>query len=246
MPQNVFRKQQDQPKTRHLLIITGLSAWKSIQCYVLDLQMVTYQKSSQYFVGSLQISVFYWHFDVRLVFIMIVTVNSFVNFTNKFIGAFFPPIQIRIKMPQIFQGVIFWSCETLFFISSTTNQDVIIIKENRYTCSINVKKCTFGNRRCIFIYSWTGKKILSEFIFWKFCILQFIHRLFFLKEIHRIFQMLYFIVVLIMAFTASIMFLINNSFVTTGFLNFNSVMFLVKILTMQIFLIFPSLCNVNL
>lgn len=165
MPQNVFRKQQDQPKTRHLLIITGLSAWKSIQCYVLDLQMVTYWKSSQYFVGSLQISVFYWHFDVRLVFIMIVTVNSFVNFTNKFIGAFFPPIQIRIKMPQIFQGVIFWSCETLFFISSTTNQDVIIIKENRYTCSINVKKCTFGNRRCIFIYSWTGKKILSEFIF---------------------------------------------------------------------------------
>lgn len=164
MPQNVFRKQQDQPKTRHLLIITGLSAWKSIQCYVLDLQMVTYWKSSQYFVGSLQISVFYWHFDVRLVFIMIVTVNSFVNFTNKFIGAFSPLFKLESKCLRFFK-VSYSGVVKHFFFSSSTNQDVIIIKENRYTCSINVKKCTFGNRRCIFIYSWTGKKILSEFIF---------------------------------------------------------------------------------
>lgn len=60
----------------------------------------------------------------------------------------------------------------------------------------------------------------------------------FLKEIHHTFEMPYFIFVLIMAFTASIMFLNNNTFITTVFVNINSVMFLVKILSMKYFLMF--------
>lgn len=48
----------------------------------------------------------------------------------------------------------------------------------------------------------------------------------------------YFIFVLIMAFTASIMFLNNNTFITTVFVNINSVMFLVKFLSMKYFLMF--------
>lgn len=84
-----------------------------------------------------------------------------------------------------------------------------------------------------------GEDLFGIFFFWKFCILQFIHRLlFFLKEIHHTFEMPYFIFVLIMAFTASIMFLNNNTFITTVFVNINSVMFLVKILSMKYFLMF--------
>lgn len=52
--------------------------------------MAIHKKSSQYFVGTNQISVFYLHFDVRLAFIMIVTIYNFVNFTNKLLGPFFP------------------------------------------------------------------------------------------------------------------------------------------------------------
>lgn len=62
--------------------------------------------------------------------------------------------------------------------------------------------------------------------------------IFFLKEIHHTFEMPYFIFVLIMAFTASIMLLNNNTFITTVFVNINSVMFLVKFLSMKYFLMF--------
>lgn len=48
-------------------------------------------------------------------------------------------------------------------------------------------------------------------------------------EIHHSLQMFCFLFVLLMAFTVSIMFQINNTFIAAGFVDFSSVMFLVKI-----------------
>lgn len=59
MPQNACSEQQE-----HKTVIDNycsLCMEERIHCYVLDLQMAIYKKSSQYFVGTNQISVFYLH-----------------------------------------------------------------------------------------------------------------------------------------------------------------------------------------
>lgn len=101
MPQNSCSKQYE-----HKTFIDpywSLCMEEHIHCYVLDLQMAIYKKSSQYFVGTNQISVFYLHFDVRLAFIMIVTIYNFVNFTNKLLGPFFSLSKLESKCLRFFK-----------------------------------------------------------------------------------------------------------------------------------------------
>lgn len=93
----------------------------------------------------------------------------------------------------------------------------------------------------VFLYTaGLGRRFCSELFFFGNFVFYSLYTgyYFFLKEIHHTFEMPYFIFVLIMAFTASIMFLNNNTFITTVFVNINSVMFLVKILSMKYFLMF--------
>lgn len=101
MPQNACSKQYE-----HKTFIDhywSLCMEERIHCYVLDLQMAIHKKSSQYFVGTNQISVFYLHFDVRLAFIMIVTIYNFVNFTNKLLGPFFSLSKLESKCLRFFK-----------------------------------------------------------------------------------------------------------------------------------------------
>lgn len=101
MPQNACSEQQE-----HKTVIDhycSLCMEERIHCYVLDLQMAIHKKSSQYFVGTNQISVFYLHFDVRLAFIMIVTIYNFVNFTNKLLGPFFSLSKLESKCLRFFK-----------------------------------------------------------------------------------------------------------------------------------------------
>lgn len=107
--------------------------------------------------------------------------------------------------------------------------------------------CTLANEDVFLYTAGLGRRFCRNFFFVEILYFTvYTQVIIFLKEIHHTFEMPYFIFVLIMAFTASIMFLNNNTFITTVFVNINSVMLLLKILSMKYFLMFSSFCKVKI
>lgn len=154
-----------------------------IHCYVLDLQMAIHKKSSQYFVGTNQISVFYLHFDVRLAFIMIVTIYNFVNFTNKLLGPFFSLSKLESKCLRFFKVSYSGVVKHFFFLFLLLLTKMLsLLKKIDIHVVLMFKSVHWQMKMYFYIQLDWGEDFVGIFFFWKFCILQFIHRLLFFKR----------------------------------------------------------------
>lgn len=175
-----------------------------IQFYVLDLQMVIHWKSSQYFVGSNQISVFCWHFDViiRLAFIMIVTIYNFVNFTNS--QDHFTLFKLESDCLRFFKvsysGVV--KHFFLFFLL-LTKMLLFLKKIDIYIYIVLMFKSVHLAIEVVFLQLNQGKDFVRIYFFGNFVFYSYTQVIIF-KEIHHTFQMLYFIFCAFMVFTAAI------------------------------------------
>lgn len=147
--------------------------------------MAIHKKSSQCFVGTNQISVFYLHFDVRLAFIMVVTIYNFVNFTNKLLGPFFSLSKLESKCLRFFKVSYSGVVKHFFFLFLLLlTKMLLLLKKIDIHVVLMFKSvhCTLANEDVFLYTAGLGRRFCRNFFLWKFCILQFIHRLLFFKR----------------------------------------------------------------